>query len=367
MTKDEKPFLNTARWVSAFVVMTGHALGWVFAVNGMDWNKSPGLSVLQYYLDLGHAAVVVFFVVSGYLVGGSVIRKSSAFDFREYFLARFARIYAVIGPAILLTLALDWGSYLMDPHNPIYSMPWGRLKVAIYDQYSLIQIIATVTSLESIIGPPMGTDIGLWSLGYEWFFYFLFPLVLILAGAAFRSLSAKLVICFGVAIVMLLLHKGWTAIFWVVWLAGALASKFTASKAIAISGGIAAGFAFFLSPLVDHRFTDVVQGLGVALLFSNPSILNWKFSREWDRRLADLSFSLYVTHPPILIFAAFILHRIGILPLDRWQLGWQGWSIWFGYVAIATLSAYLFYLLFEKNTDKLRNFLSAGLSRHRPS
>jgi peptidoglycan/LPS O-acetylase OafA/YrhL len=363
MTKDEKPFLNTARWISAFVVMTGHALGWVFAVNGMDWKNAPGLSILQYYLDLGHAAVVVFFVVSGYLVGGSVLRKASAFNFREYAIARFARIYAVIAPAIILTLALDWGSYFIDPNNPIYSVPWGRIKLAIYDQYSIMQIIATVTSLESIIGQPMGTDIGLWSLGYEWFFYFLFPFVLIFAGAAFRSLGSKIVMCFAVALLMLLLHKGWTAIFWVVWLAGAVASKFKAGKAFAISGGVAAVCAFFLSPLVDHRYTDVVQGLGVALLFSNPGVLTWNISREWDRRLADFSFSLYVTHPPILIFTAFCLYKAGILPLERYQLGWRGWSIWCCYIIVATASAYLFYLLFEKNTDKLKNFLSGGLLR----
>ena len=53
----------------------------------------------------------MFFIVSGFLVGGSVWRliAQARFDLGAYLINRFARIYLVFIPALLLVLVLEHG------------------------------------------------------------------------------------------------------------------------------------------------------------------------------------------------------------------------------------------------------------------
>ena len=69
------------------------------------------LTVAAYLVSgLGHQWVIVFFVLSGYLVGGSVLRsvRTGSWSWRAYLLARLSRLYVVLLPALLLGGALDW-------------------------------------------------------------------------------------------------------------------------------------------------------------------------------------------------------------------------------------------------------------------
>ena len=79
----EKPFLNTLRWTSAALVMVGHSAAWTFMLMP-NQRIAPGLLELPKYLvDLGQSAVMIFFVVSGYLVGGGVLQAADQFSWRR--------------------------------------------------------------------------------------------------------------------------------------------------------------------------------------------------------------------------------------------------------------------------------------------
>ena len=56
------------------------------------------------FFTLAHSAVVVFFVLSGYLIAWTAQRDKSAVD---YLINRAARIYSVALPALVLTYLLD--------------------------------------------------------------------------------------------------------------------------------------------------------------------------------------------------------------------------------------------------------------------
>ena len=58
---------------------------------------------------VGHEAVIVFFVLSGYFVGGSVIRsmKKGSYAWKPYLFQRLTRLWIVLIPALLLGLAVD--------------------------------------------------------------------------------------------------------------------------------------------------------------------------------------------------------------------------------------------------------------------
>ena len=105
-------FIEASRWLGALVVLAVHT-------NNMFTNQADIMSaphgplayVWWFYsaFELGHQAVLAFFVMSGYLVGGAVLahmRKNQGF-LREYFIHRVSRIYLVVGPAVALTLVLD--------------------------------------------------------------------------------------------------------------------------------------------------------------------------------------------------------------------------------------------------------------------
>jgi peptidoglycan/LPS O-acetylase OafA/YrhL len=67
-------------------------------------------SFLFYSLSLfGHDAVMVFFVLSGCFISASVCRDQEAvrWSWKRYLVNRFARLYLVLLPALLLTVFWD--------------------------------------------------------------------------------------------------------------------------------------------------------------------------------------------------------------------------------------------------------------------
>lgn len=49
-----------------------------------------------------HASVIVFFVLSGYVIAATVERKRElGLTLREYYIDRFSRIYCVLIPAVI--------------------------------------------------------------------------------------------------------------------------------------------------------------------------------------------------------------------------------------------------------------------------
>ena len=75
------------------------------------------------HLELGHEAVMVFFVLSGFLVGGSTIRviKSNSWTWKEYLLQRLTRMWMVLIPALVLGLLDNLGLFAFSGTSSIYT------------------------------------------------------------------------------------------------------------------------------------------------------------------------------------------------------------------------------------------------------
>jgi peptidoglycan/LPS O-acetylase OafA/YrhL len=84
-----RPLLETIRWISAGLVALGHAIGLVVA---SDTDATIANAVLRYFNGLSGGCVIVFFVLSGYLVGGGVLLRRDRFNWRDCTVARFPRI-----------------------------------------------------------------------------------------------------------------------------------------------------------------------------------------------------------------------------------------------------------------------------------
>jgi len=101
--------LDALRGIAAVGVCLSHLRDFFF----QDYPQVPHHSVLlaltYVATGLGHQWVIVFFVLSGYLVGGSVLRSMSLdrWSWRDYLLRRGTRLYAVLVPALALGGLLD--------------------------------------------------------------------------------------------------------------------------------------------------------------------------------------------------------------------------------------------------------------------
>ena len=105
----QSDFLNLSRWLAAWLVVAEHARSLMFQDFGASGASGPLVKGFYFITGFGHEAVMIFFVISGYLVGGKVLHRLRAgtFRWRAYLCDRISRLYAVLLVALVLGWALD--------------------------------------------------------------------------------------------------------------------------------------------------------------------------------------------------------------------------------------------------------------------
>jgi peptidoglycan/LPS O-acetylase OafA/YrhL len=101
--------LDMIRACAALAVMFDHLRGLFFVPIADVRNSGAVVKGLYFLTSLGHQAVIVFFVLSGYFVGSSVLRSvmRSHWSWRWYLNQRLTRLWIVLVPALLIGGALD--------------------------------------------------------------------------------------------------------------------------------------------------------------------------------------------------------------------------------------------------------------------
>jgi peptidoglycan/LPS O-acetylase OafA/YrhL len=124
--------------------------------------RAPSVYVVSEFLGvIGNAGVDLFFVLSGYLIYGILLRKQTSY--REFMARRIDRIY----PAFLAVLAFYLAVYLIWPQ--ISRVHGSALTKAVYILENVL-LLPGFFKIEPIITVT-------WSLSYEFFFYLSIPLV----------------------------------------------------------------------------------------------------------------------------------------------------------------------------------------------
>ena len=98
--------LNVMRASAAILVCVGHVRNQMLSPL-VDTDGGVLLDAAYAVTGLGHGAVMVFFVLSGFFVGGSVIRQRNGFKWNAYLVARSLRLGVVLVPALVLTFLAD--------------------------------------------------------------------------------------------------------------------------------------------------------------------------------------------------------------------------------------------------------------------
>jgi peptidoglycan/LPS O-acetylase OafA/YrhL len=176
-------YLDLIRFSAAVLVLLHHLSDLLFS------------STLRVF-NVGHESVVIFFVLSGYVISYSV--KVKDYSCKEYFVARFSRIYSVVIPALFLTIILDviGTSICRDCYQDMY--------VAL--DYPVIRFLASITFTGELwfISILSFSNIPFWSIHYEVFFYVFFGAMLYAHKKYKLALLALLLLIAGPKIAILL-------------------------------------------------------------------------------------------------------------------------------------------------------------------
>src|SRR5258708_21735164 len=117
LSVDASDSLDLIRAVAACAVMIGHLRTLFFVAFGHLSHRSWPLEALYFCAGFGHQAVIVFFVLSGFLISSTVIRSHvlGKWSWRDYAINRTPPLYVVLVPGLLLGFFLDrMGSWLFS-------------------------------------------------------------------------------------------------------------------------------------------------------------------------------------------------------------------------------------------------------------
>lgn len=323
------------RAIAALLVVIHHARfkASVYSNNSLEW------------FNIGGAGVDVFFIISGFIMCHTVDTKKVSI--RKFLIARVKRIiplYWVLTSFALLV-------FMLYPDK--------------------INSSGGVTNITASYFLYPSTDSYLikngWTLSYEFFFYALFSIGLLLSGKLRFLLPVVLIVMlvsigsfFGTnnAILSFMTNQFLLEFTFGIFL-------FYLYKNVTIS--IAVGFVFILLGVLGFYFVNqnqlnfprvVEYGLPALLLFigmlsfepffqknkSNPFLLLFE-------KIGNSSYSLYLLHPFVLVAATMVLLKLGLTE--------------YGYLFVALLSissvvgGHLCYLLLEKKLQKMVKRFSA--------
>ncbi len=345
---ESSAWLDLIRGLAAAVVVLTHLRGFFFA-KWSDLEPESQTTVnfgIFFITRLGREAVIVFFVLSGYLVGGNALRSFFRGEFapRKYWAHRLARLYTVLIPALAITALTDWAR---------------RAGLGRTDFESDLGVKAAVTNLfflQGVAGPCYGSNSPLWSLAYEfWFYVFGGYLISALAVRLHRGLRLL-----SVLVVAASLWIMWPdmAFYLPMWCFGA-GLRMWRGKLHSCLGGLFA-LLFLAGLVVSTRHltvtTDylVAAGVGGVIVWLGNREMRFAGLRRGAHILASISFTAYAIHYPVVGWLVAWL-----APVRRKAAGWFDWAEWSGLALLVFAICWLMYFCFERHTGRVRKWLEA--------
>lgn len=312
--------------------------------------------LFHFYLPLpGYQAVMVFFVLSGYFISSTVLKavKENRWSWTDYLLKRIVRLWIVLIPCLILTFL------------------WAEVQLSIFgsDQeitknLDLKTLIGNLFFLQGILVEPFGLNGPLWSLSYEFWYYMMFPCLVLLICS--KKSFHRLVYAFLIILISLVIG-GKITLYFLVWLLGAVIPLI---KPLNIKNRLLISILFILSTLsvlismkayvFFEGLPQIIPDLCIGVCFSVwmflvISVFANRTSKSRfgiPKRLAGFSYTLYLSHYPLanIIFA------------------WIGSSLWIYsdtpfivkilLAAAVLLYAWILSLLTEKHTASVGKYVS---------
>jgi peptidoglycan/LPS O-acetylase OafA/YrhL len=374
--------LDMVRGLAAVAVLVYHVRYRFFLDFGDVTERGPLAGAWYVLTAFGHDAVMVFFVVSGFLVGSATIRdcRSGQWSWRDYLTARCVRLYVVLVPGLLVTMLWDWIGLRWFGQSAIYTgaTQWYR-----HDYFDVAArtgvgtLLANAAFLQGIFSPTFGSNDALWSLAFEFWYYVAFPLLAI--GVLSRlALTTRLLYLLASAVVLYGIGGTMTSYF-PIWLLGAGIGMLPSSAAFTryprrwavVAGAVFAMWLFLshtstLRIAVGHSLwaldscTGVVFGIWLYTFLHDRRASDSGTYGRVARRLANSSYTLYVVHLPLLI-----LLRAWLVPDAPWTPTPRTIGMGCVIASVALVYAFIVASQTEAKTPTIRRSVVALLRRVR--
>jgi peptidoglycan/LPS O-acetylase OafA/YrhL len=369
------------RGVAAVLVMLSHLRAFVFYPYNRLASPGPVDAAVWMVTSLGHQAVMVFFVLSGFFIARSVIAddRRKELSWGAYLIKRLTRLWVVLIPCLALTFFLDrlgmlwfdskfYNGSLFEQYNSGPSLATGGADL------TLFTFVANIFFLQTIAAPTFGSNGPLWSLANELWYYVMFFLVYIFVSGAVSILAATFTLCLFISICIFVGEP--MRILGLIWLAGALSyvaydkdwfamvrrSRILLGAAVvAVSAAVAASETRYSSNFVR----ELAVGLSTAVLI--PVLANYKnetskIYRYLARKLADASYTIYLAHFPFLALLSSAVLGNHQLPNSG-----EGYATFIGFGIITLLYCYVVYSIFERHTETIRRYFLSKYSQAAPN
>jgi len=311
VNKELSLYLDLTRFLAALLVMVFH----------FSYSRFSGDLYPMYF---GHEAVIVFFILSGYVI--SFVADTKENNLKDYFISRFSRLYSVVIPVLILIPLFNLVGQFID--SQIYD---GKTADSLY----IIRLLANISFSQEFwfFSFRYLSDGPLWSLGYEFWYYVLFGLSLFIEGKKKYFFLFSTALLIGPKILLLL----------PVWLFGVWIYSFHKKKILnqnlarvlfistpflflvcftqyneinhyiySILGESVKSKLGFSSGFLTDYITAIFVGLHIlSMKYINFTILNkilWGGERV-IRFFANSSFSIYLFHFPLFLFFGAVLNH----------------------------------------------------------
>lgn len=355
--------LDAIRAVAALAVVLQHARQlWFVRDDLIDLHHFPD-GFFYWLTSQGGPAVGVFFVLSGFLIGSS-IRSSWAggrWNAIRYADARLTRLLVPLVPALLLTAF--WDGLGLNLFGQVAPYSW-RLPTPPPDtQHTVTYLLGNMLFLQDVAVPTFGTNGPLWSLSREFWYYVAFPLLFLSLNRGVPT--GRRVGLFAAALLAMAIMGKEIVVLFPVWLFGVAVAFLPGRpwgakapfRALAVLALLASMSFTWIVPHLPPRASDYAIGLVSAVFVwsvlcgapREPSRLYEK-TAEFG---ADISYTLYLVHVPLLTFlaAAYLRNHepLAMTPLT--------FAVVLGLSLMAILYAIVLWFLFERNTRRIRAWL----------
>jgi len=359
--------LDLIRGIAALLVMMGHLRASMF-ISNLELKNSEQLSfagkIFYFLTSQGHNSVIIFFVLSGFLVGGSIINNKSIFNFKTYVIKRLSRLWIPLFPVLILTFFVDrlisninadvlkGGHHLFLNSGPLFDY-----------SASLKTLLSNTFFFQGVFSPVYGSNGPLWSLANEFWYYILFPLILLSVGFLQKNIKIKITsILAAILIIAFVAHNMIAGFF--IWCLGVLVfqiNKKTERKIkpfIVIISGLFFTISLTLKYVINSDLilllNDIIVGISfsfflICLLKSSIIIKYSLFSKKLIVFLSEISYTLYIIHFPLILLIYTIFYSEG-KKLLSFITGLEFFG-WFSGILIVSIA---FWYMFERRTVMIR-------------
>lgn len=272
--------------------------------------------------NYGHSSVIVFFVLSGFVI--AYITDTKENNWASYLSSRISRVYSVALPAIILTITLD--AIGRNIHPELYDYPFDKFILRATTSLLLLNEtwFFSITSF---------SNVPYWSICYESWYYVAFAIFTFCPRNVGYPALTILIILLGPKIILLA----------PIWLSGVLLYRCktlnSVSRPVAwiMFYGSTIGIVLFhyadiheiisiwLKSTIGHEWhkqltfskffiSDYILCCLIFINFAGTKIISDAFSplllriERPVRLIAGSTFTLYLLHQPLFLFWAAVIH-----------------------------------------------------------